>query len=237
MTDLRLVPEGEAELARLYHELGRLGARAEGRRSPWRSGTPAPEELVVLAAQAARREPRLLWILVELLATGYERLNPLVLRRAVRRSRWPAALGVALEFARAAAGSAELDDVAAFVMAGVAPAAGERFFVGTRAFGGTLARRDVEESLAEYRRWGYFSREEPLAKELGTVARGTLGPVERRNLLRRLAERKRVVTLADYLAALRGRSSPRQASRDLARAPFLVREGRTRAARYRLRTE
>lgn len=95
----------------------------------------------------------------------------------------------------------------------------------------------MEESLAEYRRWGYFAREEPFAKELGTVARGTLGPAERRNLLRRLAERKRTITLADYLAALRGRSSPRQASRDLARAPFLVREGRTRAARYRLRAE
>ncbi len=33
MTDLRAVPSGEAELARLHHELGRLGARAAGRRS------------------------------------------------------------------------------------------------------------------------------------------------------------------------------------------------------------
>lgn len=234
MTDLRAIPAGEVELARLYHELGRLGARAEGRKGPWRFGAPSPEELVVLAIQAARREPRLLWVVVELLATGYERLNPLWLRRAVRRSRWPAALGVALEFARVAAGSAELDDLAAFVMAGVAPAAGERFFAGTRSFGGAQARRDVEESLAEYRRWGYFAREEPLSKELGAVARGTLGPRERQNLLRRLVTRKGRITLADYLAALQGRTSPRQASRDLGRATFLVRHGRTRAAHYRL---
>lgn len=234
MTDLKVVPSSEAELARLYHELGRLGARAEGRRAPWRFGAPSPEELVVLAVQAARQEPRLLWVVVELLATGYERLNPLLLRRAARRSRWPAALGVALEFARAAAGSVELDDLAAFVMAGVAPAAGERFFLGTRALGGAQSRRDVEESLAEYRRWGYFSREVPLSKELGAVTRGTLGPPERLNLLRRLAARKGVITLADYLAALQGRTSARQARRDLARAPFLVRQGRTRGARYRL---
>jgi len=228
------MPLGERELPRLYYELAAIGARAEGRRVPWRFAHPPPEELMVLAAQAARQEPRLLWVLVDLLARGYDRFDPLKLRRALARARWPATLGVAFEFARRAARSAELDDAAAFVMARTPPAAGERFFLGTRAFAGELARRDVEESLAEYRRWGYFSREEPLAKELGVAARGTLGPRERMNLLRRLVERQPEVTLADYLAALRGLASRRQASRDLARAPFLARTGATRGARYRL---
>ncbi len=234
MTDLSGMPLQERELPRLYHELAEIGARSEGRRRRWRFGRPAPEELVVLAAQAARQEPRLLWVLVELLAKRYDRFDPLKLRRALAGARWPAALGVAFEFARRAARSPELDEVAAFVMARTAPAPGERFFLGTRAFAGELARRDVEESLAEYRRWGYFSREEPFAKELGTVAHGTLGPRERMNLLRRLAERRGEVTLGDYLAALRGRASRRQASRDLARSPFLVRTGATRGSRYRL---
>ncbi len=234
MIDLSRVPLPQREVPRLYHELAGLGARAEGRRVAWRFGHPAGEELLVLAAQAARQEPRLLWILVELLARRYDGFDPLKLRRALARARWPAALGVAFEFARRAARSAELDDVAAFVMARTAPAPGERFFLGTRAFGGAMARRDVEESLAEYRRWGYFSREEPLAKELGVPARGTLGPRERQNLLRRLVERSGEVTLADYLSALRGRASRRQASRDLASAPFLVRSGATRGSRYRL---
>ncbi len=234
MTDLARVPLEERELPRLYHELAASGARAEGQRVPWRFGHPSPEELAVLTAQAARQEPRLLWVLVELLARGYDRFDPLKLRRALTWARWPAALGVAFEFARRAARSRDLDDVAAFVMALTAPASGDRFFLGTRAFAGELARRDVEESLAEYRRWGYFSREEPLAKELGAVARGTLGPRERMNLLRRLVERRGEVTLRDYLAALRGRASRRQASRDLATAPFLARTGATRGARYRL---
>ncbi|HTN54070.1 MAG TPA: hypothetical protein VML50_16805 [Anaeromyxobacter sp.] len=228
------VPRTEAELGRLYHELARLGARAEGPRAPWRFGRPSPEEVVVLAAQASRRDPRLLWVLVDLLARAYDRFDPLKLRRALARARWPATLGVAFEFARRAAHSGELDDVARFVAARVPPAAGERYFLGTRAFGGALARRDVEESLAEYRRWGYFSREEPIAKELGASAHGSLDPRERLNLLRRLAERQVDLTLKDYLAALRGRASRRQATRDLARAPFLVRTGATRGARYRL---
>jgi hypothetical protein len=229
------VPRGERELARLYHELGRMGARAEGRRYPWRHGAPTPEELVVLAAQASRHDPRLLWIVVEVLARSYGDFNPLELRRATLRARWPAALAVALEFARQAAPSAELDDYARFVTAPIAPARGERFFMGTRAFGGALARRDAEESLAEYKRWGFLAREAPFAKELGSPARGTLERNERRNLLRRIAERRGSVSLAEYLEALRGTVSRRQAQRDLREAPFLVKRGATRGASYALR--
>jgi len=232
VTDLGEVPEGEGELARLYHELAAIGARVEGRRRPWRFGRPSREELVVLAAQAARREPRLLWAVVELLARSYERLDALALRRAALRARWPAAVAVALEFARRAVRSDELDDWVRFVTAPLPRAAGERFFLGTRAFSGAQARRDAEESLAEYKRWGYLAREEPFAKELGSAARGTLGPAERMNLLRRIAERAGSVTLAEYVAALKGRASPRQAQRDLAAASFLERRGRTRGARW-----
>jgi hypothetical protein len=234
VTPLEDVPSSPREVSRLYHELGLLGARTEGKAAPWRWGRPSPEETLVLAVQAARHDPRLLWVVVELLASGWDRFDPLKLRRAAQRARWPAALGVAFEFARTAARAQELDDVARFVLAPVAPARGERFFKGTRAFAGALARRDVEESLAEYKRWGYFGREEPFAKELGTQARGTLGRAERLNVLRRIARRGVPFTIAEYLAALRGLASRRQAARDLATAPFLARTGATRAARYRL---
>jgi hypothetical protein len=229
------VPLREDELPRLYAELEAVGARVEGKRVPWRFGQPTPEELVVLAAQASRTDPRLLWVLVELLARRYDRFDPLKLRRALPGARWPATLGVVFEFARLVAGSAELDDVAAFVLANVGPARNERFFLGTRAFAGPLARRDAEESLAEYLRWGYMSREEPISKELGSPAHGTLARQQRMNMLRRLAERPGHFTLGDYLEALRGRASRRQATRDLATAPFLARSGTTRGARYRLR--
>ncbi len=234
MTPLDKVPSGARELARLYHELAAIGARVEGRRTPWRFGEPSPEELVVLAAQASRYDARLLWAVVELVAREYARLNPLALRRAAQRARWPAAVGVALEFARRAARSEELDDYSQLVTAPIAPARGERFFLGAHAFGGAHARRDAEESLGEYKRWGYLGREEPFSKELGAAAHGTLGRPERMNLLRRLAERRGSITFAEYFEALRGRMSARQASRDLRDAPFLEVEGRTRGARYRL---
>lgn len=229
---LREAPGAET-LARLYHELGRLGARAEGEESPWPYGNPTPEETISLTAQASRYDARLLWILVEFLATRYDRLNPLALRRTLADARWPAALGVAFEFARRAAPSAELDDYAAFVMRRIPPAGDERFFIFGPAFAGELMRRDVAESLDEYRRWGFYGREEPLAKELGGTARGTLGPEARLHLLRRLAERHGSISVADYVDALRGRASPRQARRDLAEASFLEKTGRTRGTRYR----
>jgi len=139
-------PPIAAELPRLYYELARIGARVEGRRVPWRFGEPAPEGLLVLAAQAARSDPRLLWVLVELLAGGYEKLQLVPLRRVNMASRWPAALAVAFEFAKRARPSEELSDVAEFLFRRTPRAAGEQFFLGARAFGGALARRDVEES-------------------------------------------------------------------------------------------
>jgi hypothetical protein len=234
VTPLDEVPHEQREVARLYHELAAVGGRVEGRRLPWRFGSPSAEEVVVLAAQAARYDPRLLWAVVELVARRYDGLNPLLLRRAARRARWPATLAVALDFARRANPSEELEAYARFVTGGIVPARGERFFLGSRAFGGAQARRDAEESLSEYKRWGYLGREEPFAKELGTLAHGTLGRPERLNLLRRLADRQGSITLADYVAALRGRASARQASRDLRDAAFLVKEGHTRGARYRV---
>lgn len=223
---------GEEVLARLYHELASLGARTEGRPAPWPYGQPGPEALLSLAAQASRYDPRLLWVLVELLARDYGRFNPLVLRRELADARWPAALGVAFEFAKRAAPSQELADVAAFVMRRIPRGRQELFFLGTRAFGGQQVRRDAEESLLEYRRWGFLGREEPFSKELGGAPGGTLGTNERRNVLRRLAERQGSLTLADYVAALKGRISYRQASRDVAAASFLEREGTTKGARY-----
>ncbi len=226
-----------ATLARLYHELSRLGAPARGERARWVYGEPAPEELVVLASQAARHDPRLLWILVQLLAQRFDRLDPRKLRVALQDSAWPATLGVVFEFARRVQPSPELADTARFVMARVPPASGEQFFFASGAFGGELARRNAEESLAEYKRWGFFGREEPIAKELGVAAHGTMGRTERSNVLRRLAKRVESFTLADYVNALGGRVSARQASRDLGSAPFLLRRGTRRGTRYRLRPE
>src|SRR5918911_877291 len=129
MTVVGHAPRGANELARLYYELSTIGARVEGRRAPWRLGRPSREELLVLAAQAARHYARLLWVTVELLARNYAEFDPLKVRRAAQQARWPAAIGVALEFAKKVANSKEFDDYAAFVTSPLRPAAGERFFL------------------------------------------------------------------------------------------------------------
>jgi hypothetical protein len=228
-------PPTPQTLVRLYWELGKIGAPAVGEPARWVYGKPRAEELLVLASQAARYDPRLLWILVQLIAEKRAAFDPQRVRAALRESAWPASLGVAFEFARRALPSPDLDDFADFVMLRVPPASGEQFFLSTHAFGGLLARREAEETLAEYKRWGYFGREEPFRKEMTVTARGTLDRPERMNLLRRLAERHGSLTLRDYLEALDGRASSRQASRDLALAPFLTRRGATRGARYHLK--
>jgi hypothetical protein len=55
---------------------------------------------------------------------------------------------------------------------------------------------------------------------------------ERHAIMHALLERLGTFRLSDYLEATGGRVSRRQASRDLAEAPFLVSEGNTKACRY-----
>ena len=230
-------PPDTATLTRLYHELGRIGAPARGERVEWKYGELTPEELVVLASQASRYDPRVLWTLVQLVALHFDRLDPRRLRVALRTSAWPAALGVVFEFARKAQPSPELADTARFVMSRTGPATGEQYFFSAGAFGGEMVRRNAEESLAEYKRWGFVAREEPIPKELGVTTKGTMDLSERMNVLHRLARRKGTVGVGDYLEALGGRVSLRQATRNLAQAPFLVRRGSRRGTRYTLRVE
>jgi len=229
---LEAVPT-EDELARLYYELARIGARASGDRAPWRYGRPSKEELVVLACEASRYDPRLLWVAVSFLTQKYDGLNPLVLRRVNDRARWPAALAVAFEFARRVRPEPELRDVAEFVVRRVSRARDELFFIGTRKPGGKMIERIASESLAEYRRWGYLGSEVPIAKELGSTVRGTMAWAQRRNVLLRLG-RRGAFSPTDYMNAIDRCVSRRQAARDLSAADFLVREGNTRAIRYRL---
>lgn len=54
----------DQELERLYYELARIGAPSVGRRQPWKYAPRDLEQLVVLACEMLRFDPRLLSILL-----------------------------------------------------------------------------------------------------------------------------------------------------------------------------
>jgi hypothetical protein len=114
-------------------------------------------------------------------------------------------------------------------MSGFAPAEGEQFFIGLRAFGGEAMRLDAERSLATYLRWGYLGREILVNKASQRERVRTLLPLDaRRRILEGLIRKFTRLTVGDYLEAVGGGLSRRQAELDLRRCPRLLGRGRTR---------
>jgi hypothetical protein len=227
-------PPTIAELERLYFELETIGAPSLGRRSRWPYTPENREGLVALAAEMLRYDPRLLSILLQLVLEHWQELNPLVLRREMQRMRFPQALLVVLEFARAASHDAELRHFADYLGAGfrrVAPA--ERFFLDLERPASRMARRKAGTNLKAYGRWGFIGTERPTMSVTTKELVGTFDADSRAYVRRRLAERRGAFKLSEYLDALDHAISRQQAYQDLKGDPDFMVEGHGRGARWR----
>ena len=118
MSGVLLHTPTQAELERLYHELAALGAPSVGRRSVWPYKPKTQIDLVVLAGEMLRFDPRLLSILVQFFLAHWRSFNPVALRERMQVMRWPQALLVVLEFCKAAGTNPELKYFADHVAAG-----------------------------------------------------------------------------------------------------------------------
>lgn len=224
----------QQDLERLYHELVQIGARSVGRRAPWPYAPEGPEELVALAGEMLRYDPRLLSILLQLLLERWSELNPLTLRRAMRRMRWPQALLVVLEFARSATEDVELRHVTEYLRAGfarVVPA--ERFFLDAERPASRTARRKAGRNLKAYARWGFIGTERPTTSVGSKRLVGTYDTSSRVLVRRQLADRRGVFALREYLEALDHSISRQRAYQDLRGDPEFAVEGHGRGARWR----
>lgn len=188
---------------------------------------------IALFSQYARFDPRLAELLAAACARSWQKILPTELNLEILKTPWPAALGVILEQARTHYQIPEkpaFKHWAAIVMHGISPAKNEHFFIGLRSFAGNLLFQDVCMSLKSYRRWGFFGKE--VLKNKADLGKGTwMAPALRQKILRDLLSSKRRLTVNDYLAALGGNVSRRQAERDLA-ASKARKWGRTRGRVY-----
>lgn len=235
MTGLLRQPPSAAELERLYHELALVGAPAVGSRRAWPYEPQGIEQLVALAGEMLRYDPRLLTILLQLVLTRWRRINPLALRQAMAGMRWPQALAVVFEFVREATTDPELRHFADYVTAGwsrVEPA--ERFFLDLERTGSRRAGRRDGRSLRQYERWGFFGLERPTADMVTRRTVGSFDARTRRSILARLLRERGEITLAEYLDAIGHAVSRQQARNDLRGHPDLVVEGRGPGARWRV---
>lgn len=232
---LLLHPPDQAELERLYHELAGMGAPSVGRRSRWPYRTGSPEELVALAGEMLRYDPRLLTILLQLVLERWDRLNPVVLRRWMEKMRWPQALLVVFEFARGASGDPELRHFANYLSAGwrrVEPA--ERFFLDVGRPASRSSRRAARRNLRAYARWGFLGSERPSADVHAKRAVGRYDARTRASILDELISGRGQITVSDYVEALDHTVSRQQAVLDLRAHPRLALSGRGRGSCWRV---
>lgn len=224
----------QAELERLYHELAQLGAPSVGRRSAWPYRPERTEDLLALAGEMLRYDPRLLSVLLQLVLARWSSLDPLALRRAMRAMRFPQALLVVLAFSKSADPDPELGHFVDYVSAGwprVDPA--ERFFLDAERPGSRSAERRLGRNLAPYARWGFVGTERPIADAATKRTVGRYDAATRRLILDDLVAAGRTFSLADYLDAVDHAVSRQQARADLRSHAALVLEGHGRGARYR----
>jgi hypothetical protein len=227
-------PPDESELARLYHELAQHGATSVGERRPWPYAPKSLEQLIALAAEMLRYDPRLLSVLVQWLPRHYRKLNPLVLRDEMRTMRSPQSLLVALEFAKLDNSDREFLWWSDYVSAGfsrVEPA--ERFFRDIELPGSRAALRNLGRNLAAYARWGFVGRERPIVDPISKRSVGRYDAETRRRILKELAARRDEFSVADYLSAVDHGISRQQALNDLRAQPELEQTGAGRGARWR----
>ena len=85
-------------LARMYYELAQHGALAMGEKKPWPYRPKNLYELVALAADMSRFDPRLLGILVEFVELKWLEINPVLLRQEIKKMDCPQTFGVILGF-------------------------------------------------------------------------------------------------------------------------------------------
>lgn len=233
---LLLHPPTQAELERLYHELAAHGARAVGKKSPWRYRYRSLEELLALAGEMLRYDARLLTILLQFVAKHWASVNPLALRRAMAAMRWPQALCVVLSFLRDSTREPELRRFVDYVCAGwerVEPV--EQFFVEGPRPGSRTAAGRMGRSLGPYTRWGFIGMERPI---LDPTTRRTVGRYDartRRMILDGLAERQERFTLAEYLEAVDHAISRQQALLDLKDNDAIEVKGHGRGAHWQAR--
>lgn len=224
----------EADLERLYYELASMGAPSVGRHRPWPYEPESPEELVALAGEMLRYDPRLLSVLLEFVLAHWAELNPTALRRHMHRMRWPQALLVVFEFARSATSDPELRHYADYLAAGfprVSPA--QRFFFDVERPGSRMARRRADRNLAAYGRWGFIGTERPTTSVVTKERVGRYDADTRAGIRRDLASRRGSFTMCEYLDALDHAVSRQQAYADLRDDPDFEVTGHGRGARWR----
>ena len=206
----------ESDLARLYFELGQIGARSVGEKKKWNIRLTDAESFLALACDWSRFDPRLLEILVEYGLNHWQKIRPQLLREKMKAMETVQTVGVVASFIKSARpDDKELQAFWGYVTFDLNPVASQFYFRDLYAPGGNLARRAASETLAELKEWGFLARERIIVDSATKKTVGTWDQKSRLNILKRLFSKQHHLQISDYLEELHHSISRQQALNDL----------------------
>lgn len=196
-----------------------------------------PLEQLALWACWVRFDPRLGEQWIEHLKKHWAKINPLEFNRHLRKQAWPASAGPLLEqiplFSQWRVSEHHAFEAwSSCVMSGIPLMPYQLYFIGLRALGGEMVRKDVMLSLKSYIRWGFYSRELLVNKATQKHCYTDLTPESREQILASLIHNQDKILVKDYIAAAGGAISTRQAQLDFKKQPNLVKVGKTKGSYY-----
>lgn len=224
----------EEHLSRVYYELAQIGANSVGAKKKWPYRPTSIEELIALAADMSRHDPRLFGILVSFFHSHWHSIDPLKLRGQYSEMDTPQVIAVVAEFLLS------LDDVLPekrffleYLQRGLKAVPLQFFYQHLYKPGGNMSGRAIDSPLSEYKRWGFLAREAPVLDEESRRTVGTRDASSRKNILLRLFDQRDSIGISDYLKALDFKISRQQALLDLKSIDGIECVGRGRGAKWR----
>lgn len=232
---LKQIPTDD-DLARIYFELSKIGARCVGALKKWPYNEVDKYKLLGLASEMSRYDPRLFSILVEYFICNWKEINPTKVRDLYSLLETPQLFGVIGEFMKSAERSPEATYYVNYLISGLQPVSAQFLFHGIYQIGGTLAKKAMEMGLVEYKRWGFMAAQKPVIETETKISLGRLDASSRINILKKILERKKIIKISDYLKALDNTISRQQALLDLTNCNFAQKTGAGRGAKWKLAT-
>src|SRR5262245_57653360 len=128
MREAVTLPLSLEERSSLYDRLAKLGARVFQTAKDFHFIDFSDEEILAVAAEQSRYNYRLLYVLVELLATDYAQFNPFRIRDALHLHKTPQVWGVIREYVSKVGKNPGRDHFFAILVEGLKPASPQLFF-------------------------------------------------------------------------------------------------------------
>ena len=203
-----------------------------GEKKPWPYRPKNLYELVALAADMSRFDPRLLGILVEFVELKWLEINPVLLRQEIKKMDCPQTFGVILGFTDSFLKQKEFSYYKDYLLRGLRPVTPQLYFSGLHAPASGSIQQSATESLREYVDWGFLARERPIIHKEKRVTLGHWGPQARQNIIKRLVQTKKQFTISDYLDAIDHSITRQQALTDFKNVKGLKLKGSGRGARW-----